>query len=77
MENLLKKDVTFQWSEHQQEILDTVKNKMVTMPIVVFPNWKKEFRVHVDALSVTLNIVLSQLGEGSINHPIAFVGRKL
>ena len=60
-----------------QEILDTLKNKMVTMPIVVFPNMKKEFHVHVDVLYVALIVVLAQPREGSIDHPISFANKKL
>ena len=50
---------------------------MVTAPILVFPDWNKEFHVHVDASSISLGIVLAQTGEGNIDHPIAFASRKL
>ena len=50
---------------------------MVTMPILVFPDWKKIFHVHVDASSIALGIILAQPGEEGINHPIAFASRKL
>ena len=50
---------------------------MPPTPILVFPDWKKQFHVHVDALSVALGIILTQLGEGSLDHPIAFASRKL
>ena len=38
MERLLKKDVKFHWTKSCQEILDKLKNKMVTTPILVFPH---------------------------------------
>lgn len=50
---------------------------MVTAPILVFPNWKKEFHVHVDASCIALGVVLTQANEGELNHPIAFASRKL
>jgi len=50
---------------------------MVTAPILVFPNWSKEFHVHVDAYSIALGVVLTQLGEGDIHHPLAFTSRNL
>lgn len=49
MEKLLKKDVTLCWDEECQCSLDVFKENMVTLPILIFPDWKKEFRVHVDA----------------------------
>eukprot|EP00253_Pinus_taeda_P004038 PITA_04038 len=49
MEKLLKKDPTFFWDEECQQSLDVLKEKMVIAPILIFPDWKKEFHVHVDA----------------------------
>ena len=57
--------------------MDILKEKMVAAPILVFPDWNKEFHVHVDASSTALGIVLAQSGEGNIDHPIAFTSRKL
>jgi hypothetical protein len=59
MEKLLKKDSNFQWTEECQQSFDTLKKKMVTMPILVFLDWSKEFNVHVDALSIALGAVLA------------------
>jgi hypothetical protein len=77
MERLLKKENKFQWSEECQEGLDTLKQKLVTTSILIFPYWKKEFHVHVDASSVALGTVLAHPGEGDIDHPISFARRKL
>ena len=60
-----------------QESLDVLKNKMVTTPILIFPDWKKEFHVHVDASFVALNVILEHLGKVSIDHIIAFASRKI
>ena len=73
----MKKDAKFQWNENCQESLDKLKGKMATTPILIFLNWKKEFHVHVDASSIALGIVLTQPGDGAIDHLIAFASRKL
>jgi hypothetical protein len=77
MEKLLKKEVKFQWNDDCQKGLDTLKHKLVIAPILIFPDWTKEFHVHVDASSMALGEILSQLGEGDIDHPIVFASRKL
>jgi hypothetical protein len=50
---------------------------MVIAPILVFPNWSKEFHVHVDASSIALEAVLGQPEEGDIDNPLAFSSKKL
>ena len=77
MEKLLKKDIKFQWIESSQESLDMLKNKMGTVPILLFLDWKKYFHVHVNVSSFVLDMVLTHPNEGSIDHPIALASRKL
>jgi hypothetical protein len=77
MEKLLKKDSKFQWTEEFQQNFDTLKQKMVTAPILVFPDWSKEFNVHVDASSIALGVVLAYLGVGDIDHHIAFASSNI
>jgi hypothetical protein len=50
---------------------------MITAPILVFPDWSKEFNVHVDASYIALGVVLTQLGARDIDHPIAFSNKKI
>ena len=76
MEKLLKRDVKFKWTKECQQSLDILKEKMVTTPILVFPNWKLPFHVHVDASSIELGVVLAQL-RGVLDHPVAFSSRNL
>jgi hypothetical protein len=77
MEKLLKKYCQFHSTKECQQSFDTLKQKMVIAPILVFPNWSKEFRVHVDAYSITLGVVLEQPRIGDIDHLLAFSSRKL
>jgi hypothetical protein len=58
MEKLLRKDIRFKWNEHCQHGLDTLKEKMVTTQILVFPDWEKKFHVHIDASTIALGAIL-------------------
>jgi len=57
--------------------LDVLKEKMVIASILVFPDYKKELHVDVDASCIVLGVLLTQANEGEIDHPIAFASRKL
>ena len=59
MEKFLNKDATFCWSDECQKIFDVLKEKMVTASILVFPDWKKEFHVHVDTLCIALGAMIT------------------
>ena len=41
MEKLLNKEVTFEWTLECQGSFDTLKAKMASAPILVFPDWNK------------------------------------
>jgi hypothetical protein len=77
MEKFLKKEANFQWNEDCQKGLNTLKKKLVTRPILIFPDWKKEFHVHVDASSIGLGVIIVELWKRDIDHPIAFASRTL
>jgi hypothetical protein len=77
MEKLLRKDTKYQWNDECQHSLDTLKEKMVTAPILVFPDWEKKFHVHVYASAIALGAILAQPGARDLDHLIAFTRRKL
>jgi hypothetical protein len=77
MGKLLRKDTKFHWNEDCQHGLDTLKEKMVTAPILVFPDGEKTFHVHVYPSTITLGAILAQPGARELDHPIAFSRRKL
>jgi hypothetical protein len=77
MEKLLKKDCHFSWIEECQQSFDTLKQKIVIVPILVFPDWTKKFHVHVDASSIALGAVIAYPGEGDIDHLLSFSSSKL
>jgi hypothetical protein len=57
--------------------LDILKEKMVTVSILVFPYWEEEFHVHVNESAIALGEILTHLGDDDIYHPIEFTNKKL
>lgn len=41
LEKLLQKDTPFIWMEECQKAFEELNEKLVTAPVLVFPNWKK------------------------------------
>jgi hypothetical protein len=72
LENLLKKAETFQWTPECDKSFEILKEKLITTPILIFPNWEKEFHVHVDASGIALGAILTQPSDGAMDHPIYF-----
>ena len=50
---------------------------MASAPILVFPKWDIEFRVHVDVSCITLGTVLMDEGVEGMDHLIAFASQRL
>jgi hypothetical protein len=60
MNELLRKGVEFIWDEKQQEAFDKLKQKLVTAPILEYPDYEKPFILFTDASGKGLGAVLSQ-----------------
>jgi len=77
IDELQRKEVDFIESEEYNESFELLKRKLVEASILRFFNWSKQFHVHVDALKVEVNIVLSQLDDEIVDHPNMYSRRKL
>jgi len=53
-----------------------LKSKLSNTPVLAFPDFKVQFILTTDALTVGLGVVLSQVQEG-IERPISFASRQL
>ena len=58
--DLTKKDVVFRWEVTKQQAFNTLKRKLMEIPILVYPNFSKEFYIACDVLSTGLRAVLLQ-----------------
>ena len=59
-----------------QVALNKLKERLVSAPILVYPDWNKMFHVHIDASGIALGAVLEQPRE-KMDHPIYYASKKL
>lgn len=72
--SLLKKDVTFIWGEEHQQAFDALKEKLISSPVLIFPDYSKEFILCTDASDIGLGGILMQERKGKL-QPIAYASR--
>ena len=64
------------WSLEAEEAFGNIKRVLCSKPVLMAPNFSKEFVVQADASEVGLGAVLSQIHEGE-EHPVLYLSRKL
>ena len=77
LEELLRHDQEFEWTEECDTSFDTLKRKLVEAPILRFPNWLTKFHVHIDASSLEIGAILTQPGDDEMDYPIVYSSKKL
>lgn len=76
LNGLLKKKAKFNWTEQCQSAFETMKTKLISPPILQYPDFSKTFVLTTDASDFALGAILSQgiIGE---DLPISFASRSL
>ena len=62
MTELLKKDTKFKWTEECEASFQELKKRLVTAPVLILPDQRKDYQVYCDATSRGLGAVLMQEG---------------
>jgi hypothetical protein len=73
---LLKQDAQFVWSDNQENAFQKLKGKLITKPILQYPDFSKEFILTTDASNEGIGAILSQ-GQIGKDLPIAYASRNL
>lgn len=73
---LLKKDTVFHWSNDQEQAFNLLKEKLISAPLLQYPNFSAPFIVTTDASNYAVGAVLSQ-GEIGKDKPIAYASRTM
>ncbi|MCO5575734.1 hypothetical protein L7F22_029537 [Adiantum nelumboides] len=70
LHDLTKKNIKYVWTEKRQQAFDTLKQKLISQPVLALPDLSKPFEVQCDACGDCLGAVLLQEG-----HAIAYESR--
>uniref|UniRef100_A0ABD2WIR8 RNA-directed DNA polymerase n=1 Tax=Trichogramma kaykai TaxID=54128 RepID=A0ABD2WIR8_9HYME len=73
---LLRKDVVFVWGAEQEQAFQTLKRCLSEAPVLVRPDFSKEFSIQTDASDYAVGAVLTQEYEDG-EHPVYYVSRVL
>ena len=72
LNDLLKKNTLFIWTETTEQAFQLLKQSSISAPVLTLPNFNEPFMVETDASDYGIGAVLQQNG-----HPIAFVSKAL
>lgn len=69
LNNLLKTGVDFVWGENEEKAFQTLKDALISDPILVAPDFSKPFLVTTDTCDYGLGAILSQgeIGKDRVN----------
>ena len=73
---LLKKNTKFIWTDKCQGAFEKVKAILSNSPVLSAPNFRKQFKLFVDASDVGVGAVLMQEDDSHVDHPICFFSKK-
>ena len=77
LNNLTKKDTPWTWGEEQQKAFNTLRERIMSEPVLVQPDLTKQFEIEVDSSGFARGAVLLQQGADNKKHPIAFYSQTL
>ena len=78
LNNLLKKDIAFKWSQECQEAFDKLKLALTSEPVMLaYPRFDKEFILFCDASNSHLGYILSQKDDQNRERVIAYGSKTL
>ena len=74
---LIKKDAKFEWSDEGRKAFKVIKDAIAKSPVLVSPNYAKEFQFFSFASKETIARVLLQRNDEKQEQPIAFMSKAL
>ena len=73
LQKLLKKDAKFEWTNERREAFRCIKEAITKSPVLVSPDYSKDFMIFSFASNDTIAGVLLQKNNEGFEQPIAFM----
>lgn len=74
---MLRMSVDFEPTPARMQSFNDLKRRLVKAPVLMMPDWSKDFHIFVDVSGFCIGVVLSQLDDRGRDHPIYFASRLL
>jgi transposase InsO family protein len=74
---LLKKDIEFEWNDTRQQAFEDLKQRLISAPVLIKPDWEKDFHVFIDASAYCIGANLSQKNADGRDYPIYYSSRQM
>lgn len=75
LNNLTRKNTDFVWTDNCEKSFQKIKEKLISPPILQYPDFAKQFIVTVDASNTACGAVLSQIKDKGDDLPISFISK--
>ena len=75
LNDLLKKDKKFEWTDDCQKAFNELKKRFTEEPVLMMPDQTKPFQIETDASKYATGAVLTQLDSNGNRHPISFISK--
>ena len=72
LNDLLKKDKKFEWTNDCQKAFDNLKHRFTEEPVLMMPDQTRPFQIETDASKYATGAVLTQLDSNGDRHPVSF-----
>jgi hypothetical protein len=75
--DMLKKDAEIKWIPEAKESFENIKQALIQAPVLINPNYSKEFLIFSFASEDTIVVVLLQRNDQGYEQPISFFNKTL
>ena len=77
LNDLLKKDKKFEWTNDCQTAFDNLKKHFTEEPVLMMPDQTRPFQIETDASKYATGAILTQLDSNGDRHSISFISKTL